>query len=552
VRPATFGGVAEDTEWFIYTLMKNYATERVHVTWEHELHETDFNDYEKTLGNMAVHREMFYGGRAEVFKVFANAELLPGYEIKHMDVRSLYPDRCRSIETFVGVPNHLCGKEIDRRRVIDSESDDRYMGYVRCTVIPNQNCLLGLLPFHDPESKRLTFPLNQMTGTWGTEELRLAWQNGYDISDIFEVYHWPPEERSNAFFWGFVNYFYRIKMEAEGWKKLGGSSENPSEEDKVRLVQEMGVENRGLSLVRPERVKKNETLRAMAKLMLNSNWGKYGQNAHTDHFTTIYGYRDFSSLWNDPHIDRTKMCFRYLSDGVFKVKYNTYDDFAEPNSRTNIHIAAQVTESARVVLMSKMIEWGPSQICACDTDSIMGILKVGTEDMTGRGLGHWVDEHPHARITRFMALAPKFYHMELDGEEDHLRCKGIMMNWVNRSRINGYTLGKQILELFYPKTDEDGAPIPFQGFIPMQNRQIRINSANPHFQYGEMLTIETREKRLAPVIGTKRTMVPYLGRANVQYDDRTELDRIRIIHTIPIGYKHSVEHMSTYLYDYLN
>lgn len=552
VRPATYGGVADDTEWFITTLMKNYGHERVHVVWEHQLQDTNFSEYEKTLGNMAVHREMFYGGRAEVFKVFANAALLPGYEIKHMDVRSLYPDRCRSIETFVGVPQHLCGKEIDRRRVLDSVSPDRYMGYVRCTVIPNPNCLLGLLPFHDPESKRLTFPLNTMTGTWGTEELRLAWENGYDISDIYEVYHWEPEERSNAFFWGFVNYFYRIKMEAEGWKKLGGTSESPSEEDKIRLVGEMGVENRGLSLVRPERVKKNETLRAMAKLMLNSNWGKYGQNAHTDHFTTIYGYRDFSSLWHDPHIDRSKMCFRYLSDGVFKVKYNTYDDFAEPNSRTNIHIAAQVTESARVVLMSKMIEWGPSQICACDTDSIMGILKVGTEDMTGRGLGHWVDEHPHARITRFMALAPKFYHMELDGEEDHLRCKGIMMNWVNRSRINGYTLGKQILELFYPRTDEDGATVPFQGFIPMQNRQIRANSANPHFKYGEMLTIETRDKRLAPVIGTKRQMVPYLKTPNVVYDDTTELDRIRIIHTIPLGYKHSVEHMSNYLYDYLN
>lgn len=552
VRPSTYAGVQNDTEWFVTNLLRNYGSERVHITWEHEVKEMNFNDYERELGNMAIHREMFYGGRAEVFKVFANAAMLPGYEIKHMDVRSLYPDRCRSIETFVGVPQHLCNRDIDRRRVLDSESYDRYMGYVRCTVVPNEKCLLGLLPLHDPESKRLTFPLNKMTGTWGTEELRLAWNNGYEILDIYEVYHWPPEERSNAFFWGFVNYFYRIKMEAEGWKKLGGTSETPSEEDKTRLVQEMGVENNGLSLVRPDRVRKNETLRAMAKLMLNSNWGKYGQNAHTDHFTTIYGYRDFSALWNDPHVDRSKMCFRYLSDGVFKVKYHMYDDFAEPNSRTNIHIAAQVTESARVVLMSKMIQWGPSQICACDTDSIMGIVKIGEPDMTGRGLGHWVDEHPHARITRFMALAPKFYHMELEGEEDHLRCKGIMMNWVNRARINGYTLGKQILELFYPKSDEDGAPIPFSGFIPMQNRQIRANSANPHFRYGEMLTIETRDKRLAPVIGTKRVMVPYLHTANKEYDDRTELDRIRIIHTIPIGYKESVETMSAFLYDYLN
>ena len=51
-----------------------------------------------------------------------------------------------------------------------------------------------------------------MTGTWGTEELRLASDNGYEILEAYEVLHWPKEERSSTVMRGYVSFFLRMKQ----------------------------------------------------------------------------------------------------------------------------------------------------------------------------------------------------------------------------------------------------------------------------------------------------------------------------------------------------
>jgi hypothetical protein len=548
-RPGTYGKIATDTKRFLETLYGTYSLDKTHVVWEHELHEMGFSEYEKELGNVIIDREMFKGGRTEVFSPYCNAEMHPNDTIQYHDVCSLYPFVCAFTELPIGHPEHYCGLNVERMRITDPDHTDPYRGYVRCKVYPNVRDQLGLLPCHDPSSGRLEFPLKPMIGTWGTEELKLAQANGYIIDEIYEVYHWSEKERSNTFMRGYVSYFLRMKQEAEGWKKLGASSEEPDQAEQERIVAKVFVENGNISKIRPHMVRKNATNRAFAKTFLNSLWGKFCQRAHTDEYTTIHGYCEFNKLWTDPHVQRATMQFRYLSNGTWKVKYNTIEEYAQTNSRYNIFIAAKVTESARCVLHKQMIRIGPDRILYCDTDSIMALHPKDGECLTGHGLGNWVDEYPRDRIKKLYALAPKFYYLEFE-EDELLKSKGIMMNWTNKELLNGFTLGKQLLELFYPRSEDDRI-LPFEGFIPMKNMLIGINSTSPNFEYGTMLTKETNDKKLQPVL-TKRDIIPYVAKRNVSYEAETELDQIARIYTLPKGYYRSVENMSISLYEYLN
>lgn len=121
------------------------------------------------------------------------------------------------------------------------------------------------------------------------------------------------------------------------------------------------------------------------------------------------------------------------------------------------------------------------------------------------------------------------------------------MTWTNRQKITGHALGKQLLELFYPKTREDGTLVPFQGSIPMKNMLMGVNSISTNYEYGTMLTKYTEDKKLSPVI-SKRQFVYYTREKNVEYDPETALDRIGRIDTIPKGYYCSVEQMSEIMY----
>lgn len=281
-RPGAYNNVNDDTRKFIRDLLGYYGTANTFVVWECEL--MYYSEVEHDLGNIMNERDMFYGGRTEVFSPYANVDLHPDDEIKYHDVCSLYPYVCAFRELPTGHPTHYFYNEIDRERLLQIDHPDRYFGFVRCRVMPNTADCIGLLPFRDETSGRLEFPLREMTGSWGTEELRLAIQHGYQVLDIYEVYHWPKEERSDTLLRGYVSFFLRMKQESEGWKKLGATSETPSIEEQEFVQQKVFEESGSIARIRPDKVGKNPVRRQMAKLFLNSLWGKFCQKPHSESY----------------------------------------------------------------------------------------------------------------------------------------------------------------------------------------------------------------------------------------------------------------------------
>ena len=157
-----------------------------------------------------------------------------------------------------------------------------YFGLVKCTVLPPRGLFHPVLPYRTPG--KLTFPLckacvdttskttcthsdaeRAILGTWCHVELLKALEKGYQILRLHEVWHFP--EQSDELFKEYVDTFLKIKQEASGYPK-----DCVTAEQKRTYVAEY-LEHEEIALD-PEKITHNPGLHALAKLMLNSFWGK--------------------------------------------------------------------------------------------------------------------------------------------------------------------------------------------------------------------------------------------------------------------------------------
>ena len=125
---------------------------------------------------------------------------------------------------------------------------------------------------HNDEERSLTV-------TWVTDELKKALEKGYVVKRIYEVWHfdeteqYDPKTKTGGLFTDYVNTFLKMKQEASGWPEWC-----QSENDKWRHIRDYH-EKEGI-LLDYNNIKNNHGLRALAKLMLNSFWGKFGQRSN--------------------------------------------------------------------------------------------------------------------------------------------------------------------------------------------------------------------------------------------------------------------------------
>jgi hypothetical protein len=84
---------------------------------------------------------------------------------------------------------------------------------------------------------------------------------------------YDPKTKTGGLFTDYVNTFLKMKQEASGWTEWC-----QSENDNWRYIRDYH-EKEGIPLDY-NNIKKNPGLRTLAKLMLNSVWGKFGQRSN--------------------------------------------------------------------------------------------------------------------------------------------------------------------------------------------------------------------------------------------------------------------------------
>src|SRR5437588_1236018 len=201
-----------------------------------------------------------------------------------------------------------------------------------------------------------------LTGTWVVDELRKAVEKGYKILEVYEIWHDQTVQHgkdTEGLFTKFINKFLKIKQEASGWP-----SECTTQEEKDRYIEDyLNSEGVQLDFVK---IVKNSGLRSLAKLILNSFWGKFGQRENQPKTSIITESHEFFDMLSNPSI-----VVNYIQDvnqDTLIVNWEHKEEAADPLATVNVVIASYVTTHARLKLYS-YLENLEERALYYDTDS---------------------------------------------------------------------------------------------------------------------------------------------------------------------------------------
>lgn len=285
-------------------------------------------------------RESYYGGRTEVFRRY-------GKNLHYYDINSMYPDAMRNNP-------YPKGRYMKVRQFHKSK-----LGIYRVKVKAPPFLEIPFLPYRN-ENNKLIFPLGSWEGVYTSVEIEKAITLGYSIECIEGVI-W--EEKAYPFT-KYVDKWHGIKTQA----KAEG----------------------------------NEAKTFIAKLHLNSLYGKFGQRRM---FKKVVQGLDKSML--------KKGC-KPLFENMNLYEVN------EPDKKpyTAVHIASFVTSYARIRLYEgiEAVKKKNGRVFYCDTDSLVCDVRIPE----GHKLGEWELE---SEIDEGIFLLPKLYAYKI-GEKVVFRAKG--------------------------------------------------------------------------------------------------------------------------------
>ncbi|XP_062621649.1 uncharacterized protein LOC134283217 [Saccostrea cucullata] len=390
-------------------------------------------------------RESFFGGRTNAIKLHYKAK--DDEKIHYYDFTSLYPWTNKYSKYPIGHPEILTD---------DFKDLSQYFGLAKVKVLPPKGLYHPVLPYNS--NGKLKFPLckkcadeeNQDTctcsiderciiGTWCTPELELAISKGYEVLKIYEIYHFKDATQYDRFsgqgglFSPYVNMFLKIKQESSGFP-----SGCISLEDKLEYIRQY-EENEGIQL-EYHNVKKNPGLRCLAKLCLNSFWGKFGQRLlmRQSEFIHESEAEKFFKLLSD--VRKNVNNFHIISNDTVQLEWIEDPLFPGVDNKTNIFLASFTTMWARLKLYSVLDILG-EDVLYFDTDSIIFKSKI-SDDLRRLPIGNYLGELTNeikpqdGFITEFVSGGPKNYaYRTLSGREE-CKVRGFTLNWKNSKLIN--------------------------------------------------------------------------------------------------------------------
>ena len=402
-------------------------------------------------------RDAFFGGRTGAVALHHKVDDDLG-EIFYVDVTSLYPWVNKTCEYPLGHPDIITNPTI--------EEFPEYFGLAKVTILPPSKLFPPVLPVRSGE--KLTFPLcaacvkeeqgkpllkrsatcghsreeRPLVGTWCTPEINKAIEMDYELLHVHEV--WNFEKGESGLFADYVDAWLKIKTEASGWP-----NNCETEWEKQDYIERF--EERERIRLDYRKVKKNPGLKATAKLMLNSFWGKFGQRENLPQVEQCTSPDQLYKILDDDKLEVNNI--RFCTEDVIEVVYTYKEEAVIPNNRTNVFIAAFTTCHARLKLYSYLQTLG-EQVLYYDTDSVIykwsaGLPKVPTGDF----LGDLKDELNGDHIVEFVSGGPKNYGYVTEKEKTECKVRGFTLNVRGKETLNFNTMRQNILDVLEGKKE---------------------------------------------------------------------------------------------------
>ena len=185
----------------------------------------------------------------------------------------------------------------------------------------------------------------------------------------------------------------------------------------------------------PAKIDKNPGLRTLAKMMLNSMWGKFGQKPNK---TQVKEFDD-PVKFHEFH-DSDKYDIRYVSVLTeqrveIHYKHQLQDDPVSPN--LNIFIACFTTCHARLKLY-EVLDLLQERVLYFDTDSVIFKTSSGQKKPElGEYLGDFKNElNEGDTIVEFASGGPKNYGYQTCQGKQECKVRGISLNSEGSKQLN--------------------------------------------------------------------------------------------------------------------
>ena len=404
-------------------------------------------------------RDAFFGGRTGAVALHHDTTDTEE-KIFYVDVTSLYPWVNKTARYPLGHPTIYYEPE--------NQNLEDYFGIALVTIRPPRHLYHPVLPVR--HGGKFTFPLcmacvreeqpkplfersakcthteeqRQLRGTWCTPEIEEAKRRGYILKRIHEVWHF--KKTRVGLFKDYVNTWLQIKQESAGWPRWCQTSEQKQQ------YKRLCKEKEGIDL---QNVAKNPGRKQVAKLMLNSFWGKFGQKTNKSKVEQVKQPAQLYRLLTDAanHVQTIRVC----TDEVLEVVYHQTEDNDMPSAKTNIFIACFTTCWARLKLYSYLHRL-QHQVLYYDTDSVIYAWKEGQPQIeTGDYLGEMTDELDGDVIKEFVSGGAKNYGYETVGGKFVCKVRGFTLNVRGREKLNYQTMKDHIVDTL--EEEEPAEPI---------------------------------------------------------------------------------------------
>ena len=395
-------------------------------------------------------RDAFCGGRTNAVKLYHH--VTSSQKIHYIDVTSLYPwvnKTCvypKGHPTFFSHPGH---------------TDIRpYFGLIQCKVLPPRDLYHPVLPYR--QEGKLLFPLcascvkeempkrpwertakcnhtdeqRVLTGTWCSPELSKAVDLGYEVQYIYEVWHF--KETCEGLFADYVNTWLKIKQEASGWP-----AGVETEEQKQAYIQDY-YKREGIQL-EYHKIEKNPGLRTLAKTMLNSMWGKFGQRLNKTQVQEFDDPKAFHRFLDTDTLDVRHVSI--MNDQMVEVLYQYQKEDIPVSPNLNIFVACFTTCWARLKLYEALELLG-ERVLYYDTDSVIYLEEPDQPSpVVGDYLGDFTTELDDGDfIVEFVSGGPKNYGYKT--KKGHVECKvrGFRLNSEGKTQLNYDVMRQNVLD----------------------------------------------------------------------------------------------------------
>ena len=447
-------------------------------------------------------RDAFFGGRTGAVALYHQVD--PGEKIFYVDVTSLYPWVNKTARYPLGHPEIHFEPE--------NQTLDDYFGIALVTILPPRHLYHPVLPVR--HGGKLTFPLcmacvrekqpkplfdrsatcthtdqqRQLQGTWCTPELQEARARGYILVRIHEVWHFTKSEE--GLFADYVNTWLKIKQESAGWPRWCQTDEQK------RAYKRMYKDKEGITL---ENVAPNPGRKQVAKLMLNSFWGKFGERTNKSKVLQLKQPHELFNILTDGanHVQTLRVC----TDDILEVVYKQTPENDPPNPKTNIFIACFTTCWARLKLY-RYLHRLQTQVLYYDTDSVIYAWRPGQPQIeTGDFLGEMTDELDGDTIEEFVSGGAKNYGYRTVGGKYCCKVRGFTLNVRGREVLNYNSMKDHILTTLEDEEPADAIvvrnPNHFHRDQTLKKMKLTIQDKNYRLVFDKRV-IDTDTKRSYP------------------------------------------------------